>query len=293
MTCLNALRMCYHECVIGARERKQGKQTSKTMIPVKTNGAASWTELITSDVDGAIEFYKAVFGWQVEVMPMSTGPYAVGNVGGMPSAGMMNRPEEDIPPFWGVYFTAQDVDGTVERAVELGGQVIVPAFDVPEVGRLAVLLDPQGALFSVMADSDPYQDAMQREWSEHFALNGTFSWYELRVPDAAAAAAFYRDLFGWTIDLQEMSVGPYHVFQLEGEGQGGILGVAPDEMPPHWGCYITVHDLEACNQAITDHGGTIMAGSIEVPGVGTFTMFADPQGAHAAAIQYATPEEGA
>jgi len=63
-------------------------------------------------------------------------------------------------------------------------------------------------------------------------------------------------------------------------------------MPPHWGCYVTVHDLDACNQAIKDNGGTITAESIQVPGVGAFTMFADPQGAHLAAMQYAIPEEG-
>lgn len=262
------------------------------MIPVKTNGAASWTELITSDVDGAIEFYKAVFGWHVEVMPMPTGPYALGYVAGKPGAGMMNRPEEDIPPFWGVYFTARDVDGTVERAVELGGQVIVPPFDVPEVGRLAVLLDPQGALFNVMADSDPQQDAMQREWAENFGLHGAFSWYELRVPDAAAASSFYQSLFGWTVEEQQMSMGPYHVFQVEGEGQGGILSVNPEDMPPHWGCYVTVHDLAACNQAVKDNGGTIVADSISAPGVGSFTLFTDPQGAHLAAIQYEMPAEG-
>ncbi len=247
---------------------------------------------MTSDLDGAVDFYKAVFGWDIEVAPMPQGPYGVGQVDGRYVSGLMGLPEPGMPPYWGVYFTVMDVEATVAKAQELGASIIMDTFEAPEVGKMAVIQDPQNAVFSVIAYSDPGHEDHQKEWAENFGIHGAFSWYELRVPDAAAAAGFYKELLGWTIDLQEMAMGPYHVFQLEGEGQGGVLSVDPAEMPPHWGCYVTVHDLDACNEAIAANGGTITAPSIEVPNVGSFTMFADPQGAHLAAMQYVFPEGG-
>jgi len=165
-------------------------------------------------------------------------------------------------------------------------------FTAEEVGTFAVLQDPQGAFFSLMAYLEPEHEAHQREWNDNFTLHGGFSWYELRCPDAGAAASFYEALFGWSMDEQQMGMGPYHVFNVAGDSQGGILTVDPKEMPPHWGCYITVDDVEAFNQAVADNGGQIAAPSIAVPGVGTFSMAADPQGAMFCGIQYETPEEG-
>jgi predicted enzyme related to lactoylglutathione lyase len=113
------------------------------MNPMLTLGAASWTELMTTDLDAAIAFYKAVFGWKVEVAPMSAGPYGVGQVDGKYISGMMSLPQEGMPPYWGVYFTVADVEATVAKATELGGTVIMDTFDAPEVGTMAVLQDPQ------------------------------------------------------------------------------------------------------------------------------------------------------
>jgi len=225
------------------------------------------------------------------VAPMSAGPYGVGQVDGKYIAGMMNLPEEGMPSYWGIYFTVSDVASTVAQAVGLGATVIMDTFEAPEVGTMAVLQDPQQAVFSVIAYKEPDHEDHQRPWAENFGLHGAFSWYELRVPDAAQASSFYEALFGWRMRIDQMGMGPYHLFMLGEEGQGGILSVNPDDMPPHWGGYVTVHDLDACNRAIKENGGTIMAESIEVPGVAAFTMFTDPQGAHLAAMQYDMPEE--
>lgn len=261
------------------------------MKPMQTTGAISWTELITSDLDGAVEFYQAVFGWKVDVTPMSTGPYAVGQVAGKYVSGMMNRPEESIPPYWGVYFTVPDVSECVAKAKELGAIVIMDTFEAPGVGKMAVLQDSQGAVFSVIAYSQPDHEDHQREWTENFGLNGAFSWYELRVPNAETVTSFYADLFGLDIRVDQMGMGPYHVFTVGGDDIGGVFSVDPEEMPPHWGCYVTVDDLDACNKAVRDNGGTIMAESVAVPGVGAFTMFSDPQGAVLAAMKYEMPDD--
>jgi len=73
------------------------------------------------------------------------------NAEGRQIGGAMNPATEDVPPHWNVYFNVEDVDATVARTQELGGTVVAPAFDVPGVGRMAVLADPQGAMFNPMA----------------------------------------------------------------------------------------------------------------------------------------------
>lgn len=123
------------------------------MNPFQTPGAFSWSELMTPDPEAAARFYGSLFGWTVKTMDMGTGPYHVASVGDDQVAGLMKPPPEQatMPPMWGVYITVSDADETVARCAALGGTVLVPATDVPTVGRMAVLQDPQGAVFSVMA----------------------------------------------------------------------------------------------------------------------------------------------
>ena len=118
-------------------------------------GTVVWNECITPDLDRAVKFYADVLGMSSEAMDMEGGSYTVlSNVERKQIAGAMNPPAEGIPPHWNVYFNVTDVDQTVRRVEELGGKVVAPPFDVAGVGRMAVLSDPQGATFSVMASGD-------------------------------------------------------------------------------------------------------------------------------------------
>lgn len=120
---------------------------------VNEPGALCWNELMTRDVDAAKRFYGAVFGWDLETMPFAGTEYTVANVGGRGIAGMMamgdNFPAE-VPPHWGVYFAVDDCDAAVAKAGELGASVMMPPMDVEGVGRMAALVDPHGAPFSVL-----------------------------------------------------------------------------------------------------------------------------------------------
>lgn len=121
----------------------------------KTPGAFSWNELMTSDPAAAARFYGDLFGWTVASMPMPDGEYRVVKVGDAPVGGMMALPPDagPMPPAWSCYVTVADVDATLARCASLGGKTLVPPMDVPGVGRMAVLQDPQGAVLSVMAYS--------------------------------------------------------------------------------------------------------------------------------------------
>ena len=114
------------------------------------HGAFSWFELMTTDVEGAKSFYSKLFGWQITDMPMEEFTYSVAKVGEDDVAGIMSMPPDtgDMPPTWGNYITVDDVDAIAKQAVELGGKVLVEPRDIPEVGRFAVVQDPQGAWFS-------------------------------------------------------------------------------------------------------------------------------------------------
>ena len=115
-------------------------------------GTPIWNEIMTPDIPRATQFYADVLGMGSEAAPMGDDTYTVlTNAKGRQIGGAMNPPMEDVPPHWNIYFNVEDVDATVAKTVELGGQVVAPAFDVEGVGRMAVLADPQGAMFNLMA----------------------------------------------------------------------------------------------------------------------------------------------
>jgi len=118
----------------------------------KQHGAFSWSELMTSDIDAARDFYATLFGWQLEDMPMEGMSYTVIRADGTEIGGMMATPPESrgTPPFWGSYVTVDDVDATARTAAGIGGTVIVEPRDIPEVGRFCVIRDPQGAMISAI-----------------------------------------------------------------------------------------------------------------------------------------------
>jgi uncharacterized protein len=102
---------------------------------------------LTTDVPEAKRFYSKLFGWTLEPAPMPGMEYTLVKYGGEQMGGIMTMPAgcEGMPPSWGVYVTVDDVDATAKLAVEMGGQVLVPPQDIPQVGRFCVLQDPQGA----------------------------------------------------------------------------------------------------------------------------------------------------
>lgn len=122
------------------------------MDPFTTPGAFSWCELSTPDPETAAGFYRDLFGWEVETMDMGTEPYRVVKAGGVQVGGIYRSPpEQPAPPHWGCYVTVADTDATAAKCVSLGGKVVVQPTDIPQVGRFAVLQDPQGAVVSVIA----------------------------------------------------------------------------------------------------------------------------------------------
>jgi hypothetical protein len=116
----------------------------------KTAGAFSWFSLQTPDVEAAKAFYAEVFGWTYQTMDMPTGPYTSIMVGETAMGGITPPMQEGIPPHWGSFITVDDADAAAEAASQNGGTLLGPAFDIPTVGRVAIIQDPTGGMVSVI-----------------------------------------------------------------------------------------------------------------------------------------------
>ena len=241
------------------------------------SGRFCWGELLTSDPEAAADFYTAVIGWGTRDWEGSEMPYAVWMNGETPVGGFMQLPPEaaaGAPPHWMAYVSTPDAEACGRRAGSLGGKVL-NMLDLPDIGRLAIVADPQGAVFTAYEPSDatPGHDGP--------AAVGEFSWHELATTDWEAAWAFYSELFGWrTASRMEMGeAGTYHMFDRGAHPLGGIFN-RPAEMPVSaWLPYVRVPDAHATAAKVVEHGGTILNGPMEVPGGDHIAQCADPQGA--------------
>ena len=118
--------------------------------PDTTAGIFGWNELMTTDAKAAAAFYIGVFGWEQETMDMGEFKYHMFKLGDRMVAGMMELTEEmgPVPPHWMSYVNVDDVDAAVAKATQHGGTVLKGAMEIPNTGKLAVIQDPTGAVFS-------------------------------------------------------------------------------------------------------------------------------------------------
>jgi uncharacterized protein len=112
--------------------------------------AMTWNELTTRDPGAAKTFYAEVFGWSFEEKEFDRGAYTIIELDGEGFGGITDRSPADMPAHWLVYFAVEDVDAIVSEAGERGGEAAVGPFDIEEVGRIAVIKDPWGAIFAVI-----------------------------------------------------------------------------------------------------------------------------------------------
>ena len=237
-------------------------------------GTISWTDLATSDPNGAKEFYAGLFGWEYEDMPAGEGVvYTMAKHRGRSAAAISPQQADEaaqgIPPHWNVYVMVEDVEATAGKVADAGGQVLAAPFDVFDAGRMAVVADPTGAVICLW-------QAGSNIGAEVVNEPGAMSWADLATTDAPAAQAFYAALLGWRFEA--MSEQPPYWVIFNGERSQGGMTVPPPGVPSNWFPYFVVDDVDASKQAAQEAGGTPILGPIDVPG-GRFTLIADPQGA--------------
>lgn len=244
-----------------------------------------WYELMTTDVAAAENFYRNVVGWEAAPFGGNAMDYIVFSAADRGVAGLMRIPDDaaamGAAPAWAGYIRAADVDAATDSLRKAGGSVHREPADIPGVGRFSVVADPEGATFMLMHPDGPDQPPVPQT-----AL-GHVGWHELYAADYRTAFDFYAGQFGWTnerdFDMGEMGV--YRIYGAgEGHDAGGIMN-RPQGLPvSFWQFYFTVPDIDSATLRITDNGGTITFGPMEVPGGSWVVNGRDPQGAHFALV---------
>ncbi len=123
---------------------------------MKHHTAITWNELITPDVEGAKAFYSELFGWDLRDEDMGERTYTIAKSHNVEVAGIMQTPAEaeGMPARWGAYVSVANVDASAAHAEKLGGTIVMAPRDIPGVGRICVISDPQGALISMVSYSE-------------------------------------------------------------------------------------------------------------------------------------------
>ena len=245
-----------------------------------------WYELMTPDAEGAKAFYDSVVGWMIsDPEPAYNGYRMIGRSDGKFAGGVLPLTQEmqqhGARPTWLGYICVPDVDASVASIEQGGGKALMPAFDIPNVGRVAMVTDPQGAPFYIMKPIPPSNDPDAK--SDVFSVDQPqrVRWNELATSDPDAGLDFYRREFGWgqdgDMDMGEM--GKYRFIQSNGVNIGAVMRKPPQLPVSLWTYYIGVDDIDRAVDAIKAGGGQIFNGPMEIPG-GEFALNAmDPQGA--------------
>lgn len=248
-------------------------------------GSPTWMDLGTHDVEGAKAFYSQLFGWDFLDQGPDFGGYLMikqrdGFVGGAMSSLMTPDGPTDEPQYptsWTIYLRVEDIDAALAKVEPNGGSIMVPAMQVGESGKMAVVADAAGAVVGMWQPLD--FDGFRCDLTP-----GTPVWFETMSKDYDAATAFYREVFGW--ELTEMPGIPAGQprYATNGGAQEAACGICeansflPDQVPSFWRVYVQVEDTDAAVAKIKELGGSLLDGPMDSP-FGRLATVADPQGA--------------
>ncbi len=238
-------------------------------------GTPCWVDLGVSDIPKAMAFYRGLFGWDIQEGPPETGGYAMCEVDGKPVAGIGSKMgQPDMPTVWTTYLASEDADATAAKIKSAGGQVLMDPFDVMEVGRMFIAIDPGGAAFGIWQARAHSGVQLANEpgaliWSENMSRN-----YE-------GNKAFYGSVFGYSFGDMGAEGMNYSTLDLDGGTVGGIGEIGADmpaDMPAYWGTYFAVADTDAAVQKAVELGGTVIAPAWDSP-YGRMAVVSDDEGA--------------
>lgn len=242
------------------------------------HGQFCWADLGTTDQDGAKTFYGELFGWKLDDNPMpagAPGTYTTALLGDDDVAGIYTlAPEaaEKMPPSWACYVAVDDIDGLTAKVPELGGKVVMEAFDIPEVGRMSVIQDPAGAMLCLWK-----RDSAHGGYAKLDQKTGSITWMETLTTNVDTAGKFYASLLGW----EPKAHGDYVQFFMGDQAIAGMMQIQKEmgPIPSHWALYFAVDDCDACVKKAQGLGAQVLVPPMDVENVGRFATMKDPQGA--------------
>lgn len=250
-------------------------------------GAFCWIELATSDQKAAKQFYGTLFGWSANDSPMGPGDvYTIFQLENRDAAAAYTLRKEQrsqgVPSHWMLYVAVDSAETTAKKVEGLGGKVLVPPFDVETFGKMAVIQDPTGPVFSIW-------EPKGNKGTGIAGVGGTLCWADLSSPDPTRASKFYSELFGWkmTSDTDDNSASGYQHIQNGEDFIGGILPntESDSKIPPHWLPYFMVANCDMSAAKAKELGAGFLLQPTTVENVGRMAVIADPQMAVFAVFQ--------
>ena len=248
-------------------------------------GTPCWVDVSVDDVPKAIAFYKALFGWDIELGAPEVGGYSIAHQGGHIVAAISPKMAgPDAPTVWTTFVASDDVDATADKIKGAGGQVLAGPMDVMEEGRMAIAMDTAGAAFGIWQGRNTTGIGVANE-------AGALTWNEQMSRDFGGSEAFYHDVFGY--DYQDMSGDgfKYAMLMLDGHEVGGIGEYpegTPAEVPAAWGAYFMVEDTDAAMAKAVELGGSVVRPAADTPYGRMGTVTDD----HGAVFSVMTPPAG-
>lgn len=242
------------------------------------HGAPCWIDLTTRGLDQAKEFYGELFGWSFSDMGPEFGGYNIVSKDGADIGGAMEFNADfmpaDTPDSWGVYFSVEDINATLEKMKADGATPIMEPMTVETQGTNVFVIDPTGAGVGLW-------QPMDRIGFDRWGEPGFPAWFELHTRDFDTATQFYTSTLGVQAGANEMGEGMrYHTLDVDGEAHAGIWdvnGVLPDEVPGGWNVYINVADVDATLEKTRKLGGTVSM-EPEDTEYGRMAVIQDPNG---------------
>ncbi|MEX0816272.1 MAG: VOC family protein [Gaiellales bacterium] len=239
------------------------------MSTVKTAiGTFVWHDHRSADPETARSFYSKLLDWETEIFEAGEIVYPMIKVNGTTHGGF--GPSQDGgPSSWLGHIGVEDVDEAVQRAESAGGSILGEPMDIPEVGRMAVIRDPQGAVLSVYASAS-------EDWTPS---EGVFVWDELHTTDVEGGKQFYAELIGWTARDREMSEElTYTIFESDGVQRAGGVKLMRGDVP-NWMPYVYADDVDATCAKAEELGAQKLMGPDDVQDIGRIAVLIDPTGA--------------
>lgn len=242
-------------------------------------GIPCWVDLATPDMESAKAYYSALFGWEYVDAGPEDMPYSMAMQKGLPAAGI--GPSKDTGrPSWTSYFAVDDIEASLSKVVDAGGDVVFGPDRAADLGILAICSDPTGAVFGMWQPGSHHGAGIVNE-------HGTLNWNELTCDDLSQAIPFYAAVFGHDAETDESR--NYTVFSVGGRPIAGAMPPPVAEIPNHWGVYFAVDDLDSARSAAEDAGAALIFERMEIPDVGYFLGLKHEAGGTITLIQLASP----
>jgi predicted enzyme related to lactoylglutathione lyase len=277
-------------------------------------GVPCWVDTDQPDPNAAVEFYAGLFGWEFDDRMPADAPvkYFVAKLRGKDVAGVGGRPDDapETPVAWNSYVAVDSADDITAKVTDNGGRVVMEPFDVLDAGRMAVLADPEGAVFCVWQAKGSPGAVLVNE-------PGTWNFSELNTRDPEGAKAFYASVFGWEASGFSFEGADYVMFRMPGYGkflaeldpeiysrqelapegfEDCVAWLQPitakqsrDDVAPHWSVTFAVDDADVAAARVAELGGKVEVSPFDV-GPTRISVVSDPQGASFTVSKFTPPE---